>query len=162
MSSVIILAAFTFICLIISFFSDREKTGIALKRAATMLLNLLPPFFTILILISLILYLVPQSYMIKIFGKESGITGMILAAAVGSISLIPGFIAYPLSSILIKNGVSYSVIAVFITTLMMVGIVTIPIERKFFGIKITLMRNGLSFAGALLIGLTMAVLWSVI
>ena len=36
---------------------------------------------------------------------------------------------------LIQNGVSYSVIAVFITTLTMVGIITIPMEARYFGIE---------------------------
>ena len=80
----------------------------------------------------------------------------------GSISLIPGFIAYPLSGVLIKNGVSYPVIAVFITTLMMVGVLTLPLERKYFGWKVAIMRNLLSLIGALAIGITIGFLWSVI
>ncbi|MDZ7776603.1 MAG: hypothetical protein U5L09_13825 [Bacteroidales bacterium] len=48
-------------------------------------------------------------------------------------------------------------IALFITTLKMVGIMTIPVEAKYFGMKVTLIRNGLSFLGALVIGVIMAV-----
>jgi uncharacterized membrane protein YraQ (UPF0718 family) len=62
--------------------------------------------------------------------------------------------------VLIKNGASYPVIAVFITTLMMVGIVTLPLEKKFFGSKVAFTRNLLSFIGALIIGLAIAFLWS--
>src|SRR4030065_2890274 len=108
MLSILILSSFTIICLIASFIADRKKTYEALKRGLKMFLNLLPPFITILILVSILLYFTPNEVLIKWFGKESGISGMILAALIGSISLIPGFIAYPLGSILSKNGVSYS------------------------------------------------------
>ena len=59
---------------------------------------------------------------------------------------------------LLRNGVSYAVIAVFITTLMMVGVLTLPIEIKYFGVKVSVLRNGLSLLGALLIGVIMGAL----
>jgi uncharacterized membrane protein YraQ (UPF0718 family) len=127
-----------------------------------MFLNILPTLFTILILVSILLFFTPKEVLTKWLGKESGSMGMIIAAIIGSISLIPGFIAFPLGAILIKNGVSYSVIAVFITTLMMVGIVTLPLESKYFGWKAAVSRNILSFAGAIIIGLAVGVLWGIL
>ena len=85
--------------------------------------------------------------------------GYVFGALIGSITLMPGFIAYPLCGFLIRNGVSYPIIAVFVTTLMMVGIVTIPIEKRYFGLKVTLLRNILSFIGAIIIGLLVGILW---
>jgi len=76
--------------------------------------------------------------------------------------LIPGFVAYPMAGMLVKNGVAYPVIAVFMTTLMMVGIVTLPLEKKFFGMKLALTRNALNFVGALLIGLGMNLVWNLL
>jgi uncharacterized membrane protein YraQ (UPF0718 family) len=95
--------------------------------------------------------------LIRWLGRNSGMTGISIAALTGSISLIPGFIAYPLAAILLKSGVSYGVLAVFITTLMMVGIVTLPLEAKYYGLKTALLRNGLSFLGALIIGILVGV-----
>jgi hypothetical protein len=69
----------------------------------------------------------------------------------------PGFIAFPLGAILVRSGVSYQVVAVFITTLMMVGILTLPLEAKYFGWRVSILRNALSFAGALLVGLLMGI-----
>jgi uncharacterized membrane protein YraQ (UPF0718 family) len=162
MLSIIILGIFTLLCLAISFFVDRKKTFLALKKAFTMFINLLPPFLTILILVSVFLFLVPKELMIKWLGKDSGIIGMIIAALIGSISLIPGFIAYPLGKILVQNGVTYSIIAIFITTLMMVGVVTLPIENKYFGFKVVILRNSLSFVGAIIIGILVGIIWRMI
>ncbi len=88
-------------------------------------------------------------------GKQAGWLGLGIAALLGSISLIPGFIAFPLGALLLKSGVSYRVLAVFITTLLMVGILTLPLEAKYFGWRTSLVRNLLSFFGALLVGLLM-------
>lgn len=118
-----------------------------------MFINILPQMLNILILVSVILYLIPQSILIRWLGRDSGITGISIAALTGSISLIPAFISYPLAAILLKSGVSYGVLAVFITTLMMVGVVTLPLEAKYYGLKTALLRNGLSFLGALIIGI---------
>ena len=108
------------------------------------------------------MFFTPKEFLIKWLGKDSGALGMVIAAVIGSISLIPGFIAYPLGAILIQNGVTYSVIAVFITTLMMVGIVTLPLESKFFGWNAAITRNVLSFIGAIIIGISIGLLWKIL
>ena len=120
----------TFLVVLISFSLDREKTFLGLKKGLGMFVNIFPELLNILILVSVVLYLIPQSMLIRWLGRDSGMTGISIAALTGSISLIPGFIAYPLAAILRKSGVSYGVLAVFITTLMMVGIVTLPLEAN--------------------------------
>jgi uncharacterized membrane protein YraQ (UPF0718 family) len=73
------------------------------------------------------------------------------AAFVGSITLIPGFISYPIAASLIAQGASYTVVATFMTTLMMVGVVTFPLEAKYFGRRVALVRNILNFFAAIII-----------
>jgi len=156
------LMIFTIAALLISLLFNRRKTKAGIKMGTRMFLNLLPPFLTVLIAVSFVLALLPKEVLEKILGADSGITGFFIAAGIGSVALIPGFISYPLASVLLKNGVSYPVISVFITTLMMVGIVTLPIERKFFGWRVAITRNVLSFIGALIIGAGMALIWGLI
>ncbi|OFX43945.1 MAG: hypothetical protein A2X03_16235 [Bacteroidetes bacterium GWA2_40_15] len=50
--------------------------------------------------------------LIKYMGEGSGLKGWLIAASLGSVALIPGFIAYPLCGILVKSGVAYTTIAV--------------------------------------------------
>ncbi|HEX2867758.1 MAG TPA: permease [Ignavibacteriales bacterium] len=157
-----ILITSTLIGIIISFFFDRRKTFMGIKKGISMFLKILPAMLSIIIIISTVLYLSPKEMLLNYFGNSSGIMGYIFAALIGSITLIPGFIAYPVCGYLIKNGVSYPIVGVFVTTLMMVGIVTIPIEKKYFGLKVTLLRNALSLLGALLIGLLIGNLWKLI
>jgi uncharacterized membrane protein YraQ (UPF0718 family) len=134
---------------------DRRRTWAGIRRGVRMFLGILPDLLVVLIAASVLLALTPESVIVRLLGRESGLAGIAAAATVGSIALIPGFIAFPLAAVLHQSGVSLDVIAVFITTLMMVGIVTLPIERRYFGWKVALYRNGLSFAGALVVGLLM-------
>ena len=147
----------TVIAFAISLFLDSSKTLAGLKKGAKMFLNILPALLLVLALVSIFLYLIPASTLTKWLGKGSGVGGIAIAALLGSISLIPGFIAFPLGAILVRAGISYQIIAVFITTLMMVGILTLPLEAKYFGWKTSVLRNALSFVGALLVGLLMGI-----
>ena len=148
-----ILIFISVVCLILSLAVDQRKTFEGIKRGLKMFLNLLPALLIVLILVSVFLYLVPDKTIIKLLGAKSGVIGVAIAAAVGSIALIPAFIAFPLAKILLVKGVSYTVVAVFITTLIMVGVLTLPIEFKYFGKKAAIMRNVLSFFGAIIVGL---------
>jgi uncharacterized membrane protein YraQ (UPF0718 family) len=156
------LLVFTIAAVLISLQFNRKKTAAGIKMGTKMFLNLLPPFLTVLIAVSFVLALLPKEVLQKLLGADSGFVGFFIAAGLGSVALIPGFIAFPLSAVLLKNGVSYPVISVFITTLMMVGVVTLPIEKKFFGWRVAIARNVLSFIGALIIGAGMALVWGLI
>ncbi len=139
------------ILLIISFLKDKKKTKMALKKAWKAFENILPEFLVVILLVGLLLAILNPDTISKIIGSESGWFGVILAAAIGSITLIPGFVAFPTAALLLENGAGYMQIAAFISTLMMVGIVTIPVEIKYFGKKISILRNGLAFIFSLIV-----------
>lgn len=122
-----------------------------------MFLNILPTLLTMLIMISAVLYLVPTSTIGDLLGARSGPLGFLIAGLTGAIAMIPPFVAFPLGKILFSQQIPASTVAVFLTTLMMVGIVTLPLEIKFFGFKAAIMRNLLSFLGALLVGLLIGI-----
>jgi Predicted permease. len=142
--------------LIFSFRKDRKKTLLALMQAWKAFENILPQFLTILVMIGIILAIMSPQLISKIIGTQSGWLGMLIAAIIGSITLIPGFVAFPLAYALLKNGAGLMQIAVFISTLMMVGIVTVPLEIKYFGKRAAILRNSFafvfSFIAAIIIG----------
>ena len=156
------LYAATVFLLLLSLAFSRPKTIKALKTGTMMFVNLLPPFLSILMLVAVALTLLGPQTIQNWLGNNSGPVAYVVAALTGAIALIPGFVAYPMARMLVKNGVAYPVIAVFMTTLMMVGIVTLPLEKKFFGMKLALTRNALNFVGALLIGLGMNLVWNLL
>lgn len=149
----------TGILLFFSFYKNKQKTKKALKKAWKAFENILPEFLVVILLVGLLLAVMNPDVISKIIGAESGWFGVILAAVIGSITLIPGFVAFPTAALLLQGGAGYMQIGAFISTLMMVGVVTMPIEMKYFGKKLTIYRNVLafifSFVVAFIIGLVM-------
>jgi uncharacterized membrane protein YraQ (UPF0718 family) len=145
------LYALTAIALVISLIASRTKTIGALKTAFRRFISILPAFILMLVLVSIVLFLIPENIISNYLGAENKVIGVLFASLFGSITLMPGFIAYPLAGILLDHGVAYMVLAAFTTTLMMVGILTYPIEKHYFGIKVTLLRNAISLVIALII-----------
>jgi len=152
-SNAVIYIAVCAVLLVVSFLFNRKKTLMGLKKGWFMFRNIMVPFLNILILVSVALYMIPPSIINKYLGADSGIIGLGIAAVVGSITLIPGFISYPIAAGLIRQGASYTVVATFMTTLMMVGVVTLPLEIKYFGRRVAITRNALNFIAAVIIGL---------
>lgn len=154
----IILYLIAFSLLLISFFKDKKKTKMALKKAWKSFENILPQFLSILLIIGVMLAILSPETISKLIGQQSGWIGMLIAGAVGSITLIPGFVAFPLAAALLKNGAGFMQIAVFISTLMMVGIVTIPLEINYFGKKAAILRNSFAFAFSFLVAILIGVI----
>ncbi|MDV2989534.1 MAG: permease [Dehalogenimonas sp.] len=143
---------------LVSFILDRDKTMLGFKKGWQMFRKLLLPFLNILIIVSIALYLIPPSAINEYLGAESGILGYFIAATVGSITLIPAFISYPIAAGLLQQGAGYAVVATFMTTLMMVGVVTLPLEIRYLGRRVAITRNALNFVAAVIVGLAVGVI----
>lgn len=144
----------TGVAVIASVVANREKTRKALKVAAKRFAAILPRFLIMLILVSIVLFFVPDEVIVKYLGSDSKFTGVLIASFFGSITLMPGFITFPLCGVLLSKGVIYMVLSAFTTTLMMVGVLTYPLEKGYFGAKVAIIRN----ASSLLIALIIAVM----
>lgn len=141
----------TGLAVLISFIANREKTLRAIKIAFKRFVTILPAFLNMLILVSIVLFLVPDKIISHYLGSNNIFTGVLLGSFFGSITLMPGFIAFPLCGILLKKGVLYIVLSAFTTTLMMVGVLTYPIEKEYLGTKVTIVRNVIGFFIALIV-----------
>lgn len=131
--------------LIFSLVKDRKKTKMALKKAIKSLNNILPQFLAVLMMVSILLAYFDTELISRFIGVRSGFWGVLGASLIGSITLIPGFVAFPAAAELLKNGAGVAQLAAFVSSLMMVGVVTIPLEISFFGKRITFMRNSIAF-----------------
>ena len=139
------------ICLIISFFVDKKKSFSALEIAWKKWKKIAPSFLIMITLVSIALSFVTDELISSFLTRSNHFWNTIIALGLGSISIMPGFIAFPLVGILSSKGVPYFVLAGFTTTLMMVGIVTFPVEQKFLGAKVTILRNLVSLGIAVII-----------
>ena len=145
--------------LVYSFMKDRKKTKIALMKAWKAFENIMPALLGVLTLIGLVLTVLSPKVITAVLGQNTGIWGMILTSLIGAITLIPAFVAFPMAASLLTGGAGIMQIAVFVSTLTMVGTVTAPLEAKYFGWKVTVLRNGFaylfSFIAAIIIGVVL-------
>jgi len=141
----------TLVLTIISFYKDKKKTKMALKKAWKAFENILPEFLSVIVLMGIALAFLDPEVVSKIIGRQSGWLGVVLSAVVGAVTLIPGFVAFPMAAMVLNNGAGYMQIGAFVSTLMMVGVVTLPLEIKYFGRKLAFWRNGLAFVFSFLV-----------
>ncbi len=141
----------TIILMVISFYKDKGKTKKALMKAWKSLQNILPQMLGIITSVGIIIAFLNPERISSIIGSSSGWFGVILAAVIGSLTLIPGFVAFPTAAILLENGAGYMQLGAFISTLMMVGLMTAPVEIEYFGKKVTIIRNTLAFIFSLIV-----------
>lgn len=137
--------------LIFSFVKDKKKTRMALKKAWKAFENLLPMLLGIIIIVGIIIAVLDPQLIAKLIGKNSGFMGVLILAVIGSVALIPGFIAFPTAALLLNGGAGYMQIGAFISTLMMVGVITLPLEISYFGKKVAIIRNVMAFLFSFLV-----------
>ncbi len=149
----------TAIIVIVSLFADYQKTLSGLKIAWQRFFQVIPAFLVMLIAVSILLFLLPVSTITSQLGNSSKWYGVLSASILGAVTIMPGFIAFPLCGLLLKKGLHYMLLSAFSTTLMMVGVVTYPLEKKYLGVKATLLRNVLSFIVAIIVALVTGIFY---
>lgn len=154
----VIINLFALVGLAFAFVKDKRKAQQSLLVAIKSLVRIIPMVLVIIIFIGLLLGFVPPEMISKIIGTHSGFTGVIVVALLGAILHIPALISFPLAASLIRSGASVTAVAAFITTLTMIGMVTLPLEIKELGKTMALLRNGISFIIALVIAIIMGLI----
>lgn len=148
----------TAVLVVVSFIADREKTlrgiAIGIKKFG----RILPNYLTLLILIAVVLFFA-EGVIVRYLGQENAVLGLVAALTLGSVTMMPGFIAYPLAGVLVERGVLYMVVAGFVVTLQMVGVLTYPVEKAYLGVRGTVVRNIVSFAIAAIISIVIGVVY---
>lgn len=156
--TIIIVNLIAFIWLIFSLIKDKNKTKESLKIALKTFFKTLPIIIIIIIFIGFLLGFLPPDIIYKVVGEQAGFLGILVTAILGSVLFVPALISFPLAASLLKGGASIMSVAAFITTLTMVGVVTLPLEIKEMGKKITILRNVFSFVFAIVIALIIGVI----
>ena len=144
--------------LIVSFIKSKEKTMKAFKIAGMAFSKTAPSMLIVLGIVGLTLGILTPETISRLVGAEAGIMATLIASVLGAITLIPSLVAFPLAGSLLRAGATAMTISAFVTSLVMVGVVTAPMEMKELGKKFTLLHNGLGFLSALLIAVIMGVL----
>ncbi|HAK46197.1 MAG TPA: permease [Spirochaeta sp.] len=143
--------------LLFSIIKSKKKTVEGLRIARKMLISTFIEVAGVMAIVGLVLAVLPPEVIKQALGGANTALSTFFGALIGTVTIMPAVIAFPLSKSLYVSGAHLVAIAAFLTTLTMVGVATFPIEVKHFGTKFTVIRNSLSFGAALLIALVMGI-----
>lgn len=146
------------ILFILSIVKNRKKSKEAMVKSRGMMKNMIGDIIGIIFMIGLVLTVIPPQTIENVLGSGNTVLSTLVAAVVGSITLIPAFVAFPLVGSFVDAGASIVPGVAFLTTLTMVGVVTFPLEKKEFGTRFAVARNLLSFGAAISIAILMGVI----
>lgn len=145
-------------CLVFALVKDSGRTKQSIGVAMKSFIRILPTVFIIIVVIGLLTTFVPPDQVSRFIGEQAGFGGLLAIAALGAVLHMPALISFPLAASLLQSGAGVASVAAFITTLTMIGVVTLPLEIKELGKKMAFLRNGLSFIIAVAIALIMGVI----
>lgn len=145
----IIFYCITWVVLTVSFLANRRKTKAGVIRAIKRFVQIIPAIFIMLALVSCLPVNTMISGLLDINDHVNGVAGISAAALTGSVMMLPGFVVFPLCGVLAQEGVPYFILSALTTTMMMVGVVTFPLEKTYLGTKLALVRNLFGFLIAL-------------
>ncbi|MEG1255751.1 permease [Clostridium sp.] len=147
----VILYTLAFILLIISFIKSKDKTIKAIKIAFKSFENIMPQFLGIIITVGILLSLIEPNTISKLIGSNSGFFGILTSSIIGSITMMPTFVAFSTGNSLLQSGAGYPQVGALISTLTMVGIMTFSLESRYMGKKAAFLRNFIAFLFAFVV-----------
>lgn len=119
------------------------------KSSFIQMISVLPP---IMILLGLIDVWVPRESLMKYMGDKSGILGVTLSILLGSIAAGPMYASFPFTAVLLKKGVKFSNIIIFMNAWCVTKIPTLLFEFSSLGYKFTLVRLAIDIPGVIIMG----------
>ncbi|WP_186431161.1 permease [Clostridium sp. BSD9I1] len=141
------------ILLMLSYSRDKNKTKEALIKSLKSFENIMPQFLGIIFIVGIMLALLKPEIISTFIGKNSGALGVFLSSIIGSITMMPTFVAFPTADMLLKSGAGYAQVGALVSTLTLVGVITLPLESKYIGKKAAFLRNFVAFLFSFIVAL---------
>lgn len=142
------------LCLtIVVFFIDNNIGLKAFSIANDSFLQMLGVIPPIMLMLGLMDVWIPRDILIKYMGDKSGLLGIFLAMLIGSLAAGPMYAAFPFTAVLMKKGVKFSNIIIFMNAWCVTKISTLLFEISALGFKFTFVRLLINIPGVIIMGL---------
>lgn len=119
------------------------------KDSFLQMLSVLPP---IMVLLGLMDEWISRESMMKYMGKDSGIMGIAISIFFAAFAAGPMYAAFPFTAVLLKKGVKFSNVMIFMNTWCVIKISTLLFEVTSLGFKFTFYRFIIDFVGVIAMG----------
>ena len=138
--------------LVILFFFNNEFGINAFENVESSILQMLSVLPPVMLLLGLMDEWIPREYFMKYMGDKSKILGILLSFAFAFCGAGPMYAAFPFAAILIKKGVKFSNIIMFLNAWCVIKFSTLLFEVGALGYKFTLYRLIINIPGVIIIG----------
>ncbi len=125
-----------------------RSSEVALDYVREMAL-IIPPVF---ILMGLLQVWIPKDKIKSLIGAGSGLKGMLICFAMGTLPTGPLYLAFPLAGSLLQKEARVSNIVIFLGAWAALKIPQLIVETKFLGLPFTALRFVLTLAAVIIIG----------
>ncbi len=123
-----------------------------LESASSSFLQMLAVLPPIMVLLGLMDVWIPRETMMKYMGPNSGAVGIFFAMLIGSLAAGPMYAAFPFTIVLIKKGVKFSNVIIFMNAWCVTKITTLLFEISALGFDFTILRLLVNIPGIILMG----------
>ena len=137
-----------------AFSLDQGKALLALQISAETLASVLLLIAAVFGLVGLLQVWISRDLIVRLFGREGGIKGLLFAAFCGTLLIGPPYIIFPLLMSLRLQGARWAVIVIVLASYT-VKLHMIPLEVGFLGWQFSLLRIVLTLVFAIPSGLAM-------
>lgn len=145
-------ALISLLLLFIILFFDKNlalNVFISSKSSFLQMLSVLPP---IMLLLGLMDVWVSRESMMKYMGDNSGFMGIFLSILIASLAAGPMYAAFPFTAVLLKKGVKFSNIIIFMNAWCVTKLSTLLFEVGALGYKFTFVRLLIDIPGVIIMG----------
>lgn len=127
---------FVILLYIVLFITDNSNTILSLQKSSEILKKIAPIFLLIIILTALINYFLKPKQIVKHFGKDSGVKGVLYALIGGILSHGPMYAWYGMLEDMRSSGLKESLIATFLYA-RAIKLPLLPFMVDMFGVMFT-------------------------
>ncbi|WP_296647815.1 permease [Romboutsia sp. 13368] len=141
-----------FLILILLFFFNNEFGIYAFENVKSIILQMLSILPPVMLLLGLMDEWIPREYFMKYMGDSSKILGILLSFAFAFFGAGPMYAGFPFVAVLMKKGVKFSNIIIFLNAWCVTKFSTLLFEVGSLGYKFTLCRLIINIPGVIIMG----------
>ena len=134
------LTVFLLVLMAVAQWRDPEVLQPALKEGGLTFVRFLPILLAAFLIINLIQRLVPAETIEAWLSQSKGPKGHLIAWAVGFVTPGGPMIAFPLVGVLYKAGASVALLVTYVSSVLMLNMIRLPLELGFYGFRLTALR----------------------
>lgn len=143
--STIAMGVLALILVLVGYYKGEDQHISGLKSAFTMTVEIFPLLIFALIIAGMIQVLLPEEFVTRWVGAESGLRGILVGTVAGGFAPGGPFVSLPIAAGLLRAGASVGTMVAFLTGWSLWAVSRLVLEVGILGWKFTLIRVASTF-----------------